>query len=471
MKIREETVMNYNKKRSFEKKCFLLIGILIGYVYCPAEGYAYNRYADWPRYFIGFQEAKNYTTASQIYWGGFGFSAKTVPLSQGNPQGTYFRYFKLYKTTVLSRTDMAPQYNYINTNYPQYFWRYKDGRLYIPFPAEPGPALRIGDPEYVAWAINWLNTQLYGTTTYTGEIFFDNGLFCYANPEWAEYDTPEELRDAYEYFLMQMSNAFRPKRQIILNLGSCDVPLMARMAKWLDGIFYETIVNLPGDPRSGTKADRDLLVLDRWAKADWCLQNNKIFYMRHMATVSAFKLTPQADCQVVKLSVDDRYLTLYGANQNVLSKIDFTKANADNLGELANLLQQFQITCTFMSPYLETKTSTTLQAATLFLTLDGCLIKFKRAPEEAFLFGYAAVLMVSGPNIYFCLRDEIEQEWSYPKMAWPVGSPLETRQQVAPDVYRRDFQYLTAYVNLSAKSFTLPNSNILPPMRGVLIQK
>jgi hypothetical protein len=58
------------------------------------------------------------------------------------------------------------------------------------------------------------------------------------------------------------------------------------------------------------------------------------------------------------------------------------------------------------------------------------------------------------------------QPRTYPEMNLPLGQPLEERQQISPNVYRRSFEHAIAYVNLSdsAVSISLPpgtNTNSL----------
>ena len=50
------------------------------------------------------------------------------------------------------------------------------------------------------------------------------------------------------------------------------------------------------------------------------------------------------------------------------------------------------------------------------------------------------------------------QPRTYPEMNLPLGQPLEERQQISPNVYRRSFEHAIAYVNLSdsAVSISLP---------------
>ena len=51
------------------------------------------------------------------------------------------------------------------------------------------------------------------------------------------------------------------------------------------------------------------------------------------------------------------------------------------------------------------------------------------------------------------------QPRTYPEMNLPLGQPLEERQQISPNVYRRSFEHAIAYVNLSdsAVSISLPS--------------
>jgi len=50
-----------------------------------------------------------------------------------------------------------------------------------------------------------------------------------AVPETTTQCSAEAYRDAREYFLRRISEAFRPQHKVILNVGSCDLPTFARM--------------------------------------------------------------------------------------------------------------------------------------------------------------------------------------------------------------------------------------------------
>ena len=79
-------------------------------------------------------------------------------------------------------------------------------------------------------------------------------------------------------------------------------------------------------------------------------------------------------------------------------------------------------------------------------------MKLKQAPREAFLFGYAAVLMAAGPNSYFILGDERNQEYYYPEMDQPVGQPKGKMVEAAPHVFRRDFEKCSAFLKMSPEN-------------------
>ena len=71
-------------------------------------------------------------------------------------------------------------------------------------------------------------------------------------------------------------------------------------------------------------------------------------------------------------------------------------------------------------------------------------------------------LMRKGDWQFFCrvTRDAngLWQPRTYPEMNLPLGQPLEGRQEVSPNVYRRSFEHAIAYVNLSDSvvSISLP---------------
>jgi hypothetical protein len=85
-------------------------------------------------------------------------------------------------------------------------------------------------------------------------------------------------------------------------------------------------------------------------------------------------------------------------------------------------------------------------------------------PTQAqFNYGYAFFnLLRRGDKQFFSFilinRSGHWQPRVIPEMTLPLGNPLETRQQIMTNVYRRIFEHAIAYVNLSdsAVSISLP---------------
>jgi hypothetical protein len=59
----------------------------------------------------------------------------------------------------------------------------------------------------------------------------------------------------------------------------------------------------------------------------------------------------------------------------------------------------------------------------------------------------------------------------HPEMDLPLGDPLEERQEISPNVYRRSFEHAIAYVNLSdnAVSISLPSGTHMNSLRQAVI--
>ena len=69
-------------------------------------------------------------------------------------------------------------------------------------------------------------------------------------------------------------------------------------------------------------------------------------------------------------------------------------------------------------------------------------------------YGFAFFNLMRRGNLQFysqVMKDSsgLWQPRVYPEMNLPLGQPLEERQQISPNVYRRSFEHATAYVNLS----------------------
>jgi hypothetical protein len=211
-------------------------------------------------------------------------------------------------------------------------------------------------------------------------------------------------------------------------------------------------------------------IQDRWQKGQWCAENGKAWAVRYRGTIAALKLEPSGGSSPVTISVGDHEMVVMGTGQKILGRLNFSSPEADTLAKLAAALKKFPLKATILSPYYETATLGTLQHLILTRVEQPLTLKLKQAPREAFLFGYAAVLMAGGRNSYFILGDERNQEYYYPEMDWSLGVPLGPRREVKPQVFRRDFQHCSTFLNLSDSAFQMPNGNFLPPMRGALIK-
>jgi hypothetical protein len=453
--------------------CFcvaLLIAILTGQLLTTAA-HGSSRDSNWPKFGLAFQNVKNYDIASQR----FGFlwqvpwSSQISNLSQRNKQGIYVPDYNLFQTTPLLSNKCCPDYHYITIQRPEWILRYKDGS---PITVDPGKfeglRLDLGNPQYLDWAIEWINKHAFTSTGPNGALGLDNGMFMFADKRWAKYDTNEAYRDAWEYFLRRISEALRPQHKVILNVGGCDLPTFARMIRWVDGVLHEDLCTPAHDLKFNSDKARQA-IQDRWQKGQWCAENGKIWAVRYRSTVAALKLTPAPGTPSFFLSVGDRDIIVSSLGQQVLGKIDLTRPNADTVGKVAKCLKDFNINVTVATPYPETPSPGAFQPLTYTKVAGGLTMKLKQAPREAFLFGYAAVLMAAGPNSYFILGDERNQEYYYPEMDWKLGAPQGEMREVAPQVFRRDFKNYAAFLNLSQASFTLPDSRVLAPFRGALV--
>ena len=91
-------------------------------------------------------------------------------------------------------------------------------------------------------------------------------------------------------------------------------------------------------------------------------------------------------------------------------------------------------------------------------------IRRRTQPTQAqFNYGYAFFnLTAAGRQTVLQFHpDKSSGQWQprvIPEMTLPLGNPLETRQQIMTNVYRRIFEHAIAYVNLSdsAVSISLP---------------
>lgn len=411
----------------------------------------------WPKFGLCFQSVKDPLSGSQRFWFDWDTHGKVEKLIQRNINGLYVRYYNLYQVCPALSNKVQVDYDYVMKNHPEWILRYKDGSPIYGAAKEAGVRLDLGNPQFVDYAISWLRQHGLSEKEFRGHLGLDCAMFMFADPKWANYDTHEAYRDAWEYFLRRISEAFRPQHKVILNVGSCDLPTFARMIKWVDGVLFEGL---------GSKEDA---IRDQWSKGLWCAEHGKVWAVRHNATIAALKLTPAPGTPSFFLSVGDREIIVSSLGQQVLGKIDLTRPNADTVGKVANCLKDFNINVTVATPYPETPSLGAFQPLTYTKVEGGLTMKLKQAPREAFLFGYAAVLMAAGPNSYFILGDERNQEYYYPEMDWDLGEPKGEMREATPQVFRRDFKNYAAFLNLSQAPFTLPDSRALAPFRGALV--
>ena len=302
----------------------------------------------------------NYSLYAQRF--GFAWGGSSYNLAQENPTGDYFPAWNLTRT--VSGVDWTPDYNYITTYHSDWLLKYKDGSL---IGQDDGYyMLDIGNSACVDYIISWVQQALSNWPGKT--IGCDNGMFQYADSNWAKYNTDQSYQDAWAYFLGRLSDAFRPDYKIILNVGSCDMSVFERMMGYVDGALFESM--------GSTTSDLSW-VQEYLQKGQWLADNGKIWCAR------------------------------------------------------------------------------------LEVTTDS---------EAAFLYGYAVIAMAGGSHSYFSLDDQNATTFYYPEMDYNLGSPLGDMKQIVTNVYERDFQNYTVYLNLSASTYTLPNGTKLSSMSGAEIK-
>lgn len=423
----------------------------------------------WPKFGLVFQDVKDINKASNRYLFYWGSRRLASQLEGKNQDGIYLAYFNLFKTNEsLSKNGISPDMDYIMTNHPEWLMRYKDGSL-IFFGSVRGIRLDIGNPAYVDYALSWLQKQLARTDVPIKNIGLDNGMFAYADKRWAQYDTNEAYRAAWEYFLRRLSQSLRPRHKIVLNVGSSDLATFSRMIRWVDGVLYEDLCYAPHRPGFDLKkASQE--ILDRWRKGRWCMENGKIWAVRYLTTSQALQISTNQEAAISGLSVSDQEILLLDDSSKILHRINLSDPSADNLAKLAHKLEQCGLQVSLLNPYPEAATVAALEPQSYLKIGSGTVLRFKQPPKEAFIFGYAAVLMVAGPNSYFILGDEKHQEYYYPEMDQPLGRPLAPMTEVAPQIYRRNFEEALVYLNLSSKPYQVSSDQVLPPWRGVILR-
>jgi hypothetical protein len=436
----------------------------------PAHSQTYNRANEWPKFGLVYQKVQNFAVAAQRYWFSINFphSEQIIKMAQDNPRGVYAMHYNLIKTDKPSSGFDAPDYNFIASHHPEWIFRYKDGSPVLWGPGKySGPRLDFGNPQYVIYVIDWMKRKIIEDQV-QNYFSLDTAMFAWADKHWQKYDTDASYQDAWEFFLRSLSQAFRPQKKIILNVGRSDLPTFKRMIRWVDGILYEGLCTPLYEPQF-TAAKARVEIKERWEKAEWCEQNGKVYAVQSHGTVQGLALTVLPGSAAHSISVNDQGLTILGTNLRVLGQIDFSSPASHTLAQVAKELQKYQIQAKVLTPWYEASVLQAFRPLTQVQLSTKPILRLKQAPRESFLFGYAAILMVAGPNSYFIFKGETGKDYYYPEMDWPVGAPKGEMREIAPQVYRRDFQYISAFLNLSDKPFRLSQSQTLPSFRGALL--
>ena len=158
------------------------------------------------------------------------------------------------------------------------------------------------------------------------------------------------------------------------------------------------------------------------------------------------------------ISSYDKEIIIADKKHIIIGKLNLLNDNANTINKVAQLLKKYNIQISNLNRYDESKCLNAFIPLRDASLRDGVILKLKQPPPEAFLFGFSAVLMTAGPKTYFIFGDERKNDCYYPEMDWPVGKPLGEMRQVADKVFRRDFEYLSAFINLSEKEYLLPDS-------------
>lgn len=470
-----EPVLQKGKRRMSGPIWIWVLAMIWGFLVASGSAWAQEARPgdDWPRFGLVFQTTKDYQAASRRFLFYYGAQQKTASqLSKSNKHGIYVPAYGLVRTyPAASKMKFGPDYDYITSRHPEWLLRYLDGSLVTGGPPGlVGPRLDLGKAHYVDYAIGWLRQQAFSGEYPVRDLGFDGCLFYYGIPNTKYGGTPgtELYRASWEYFLRRISEALRPQHKIIINVGSCDLPTFARMIRWVDGVLFEDLCEPLHNPKFDVPKARET-ILDRWQKGRWCVEHGKVWAVRYNATINTLKISSRAGAPASFLSLGDRELIVIGPGQKVLGKIDFSQPEGATLAKVAQSLAKFNIDATVVSPYPESSPLGALQHLNYIRVEDGLTLKLKQAPREAFLFGYVAVLMATGPNTYFIMGDERCQDYYYPEMDQPVGPAKGERSEVAPQIFRRDFKNYAAFLNLSEAPFTLPDSRALAPFRGALV--
>ena len=461
------------KRQKMVKILCLMCSIIFGINQNAMSAMADN----WPKFGLVYQTVKDYKTGSKryiFYWG----SQKVASLFYAeNKRGIYLPNYNLIRICpVFSRIKAGPDYEFIIKYHPEWLLKSNDGSFIIMGKDEPagfaGFRLDLGNPQYNEYAIAWIKQQAFSGQHIVKDIGLDNGMFFYGipNSKYGGADGTQLYRAAWEYFLRRLSESLRPQHKIVLNVGSSDLPTFARMIRHVDGVLQEDLCH-PLHKSGFNPEKAQQAIRDKWEKGQWCMENGKIWAVRYNSTINGLKLSTTPKTTDAYISVGEREIIVSNSKQEIFGKVNLDSPEANTLSKAAQALEETGLRVEILNPYGETASAGALQPVKYAKIGDGLILKLKQAPREAFLFGYCAVLMVAGPNSYFIIGDERHQEYYYPEMDWPVGSPLGPKKEIAPQVYHRAFAELDAYLNLSESPFLLPDGHTLLPFRGGLIKK
>lgn len=415
-----------------------------------------------------FQSCSDYKVSARRFGFAWDTHDRIEKLSKENRKGDYFRYYNLVMLSPSLSNKYTADYNYIVNKHPEWLIKNKEGKSAAWYHDKSFLFADIGNSEYAAYVIKWLENNAFNAD-FKGHLGLDYGIF-FIGSDWASYETHAAYQNAWETFLQKLSEAFRPRYKILINIGSCDLATLTRMLRWVDGVLQEDLCSPPHRPGFEPEKARRT-IQDRWDKGQWCSEHGKIWAVRYNTTVQALKIMPAAAPENLFISVGDKEIILSKEKGEVITNIDLTSPEADSLFKLAKTLERYNLRTEILNPYSETTTPGKLAPIKYQKLSPEVILKFKQPPQEAFLFGFAAVLMAAGPRSYFILNDERHQEYYYPEMEQSLGNPLTPKTEVAPQVFKREFKYYTVFLNLSSEPYPITPDRLLLPWRGALIKK
>lgn len=460
------------KTKIFTKMMTVLVVVSIGYFWsAPSLGDAFQSVNGLKPFGIVFQvpeKSVGYKEAASDFGFSWNLRNRIGSMIKYNKNGNYFCFHNLTMTAPHLSNKILPDYDYLVKKHKDWFIKTENGE-----PAESNFDSRylhldLGNHDYVDWIIGWLKCNGFDGKQFIGHIGIDYGVF-FAHKTWSTYDNHETYRMAWEYFLRRLSDEFRPRYKVLLNVGSGDISTFARMIQWTDGVLQENICRPLHDSRFDSKEARKS-IKNQWQRGQWCKDNGKIYAVRYFGTINAISLNPAAGAPVRYLSVGDRKILIRDTDR-VIGTIHLSHERANSLEKLANCLRQYHIDAKVINPYSESSTLNKLKPLSHVRIADNTMLKMKKAPHEAFQFGYAAFLMVAGHDSYFVMGDERWRTYNYPEMELDLGCPKGRVREVRAQVYKRDFQFYTAYLNLSDTHYYLQDKDCkIGPMRGVLVR-